>query len=196
MTTITSKNGTEITLEITGTQEAPEITAEKFTVQGVKVYGKATIHEHMSGAKTTTEAGLLFWKSQKVYIQCAAAMPAIQAAIAELPHKQYLARKITVAVGADGDICTIFVWEFDKSLTTKAGTHIADGTMGVYLDSKGITEIEIADAVKMWADEKEAAHIKANEAGNARAQAMFDADEAEVGYDQACENADIPKFLR
>lgn len=189
---ITAKNGTEIELTITGTQETPEITAEKFVVQGVKVYGKATTHTSLRRSPGS-EAGLLFWTSRTVYIQCADAMPAIQAAIAELPHKQYWAQKVETVIDADGDRCTVQKWEFDRRLQTEKGTSIAESEMGSYLDSKNITEILITDAVQMWADEKEETHIKANKAGNARAKAMFDVDVAEVGYQQACENADIPK---
>ncbi len=201
MTTITSKNGTEITLEIAGTQEEPKITAERFVIAGNTVYGAATIQKH-SGRKGSveyrnTEAGLHFSEpTQMIYVQCAAAMPAIRAAIAELPHEEYWARKIERKIDADGDICTVQKWEFDDLLCTEAGSIISEREMESYLDSKGITEIEIADAVKMWADEKEATRIKANEAGNARAKAMFEADEVEVGYHQACENAGIPRGMR
>ena len=197
-TTIVSKNGTEITLEITGTQEEPKITSEKFVIGGNRVPScEPTIHDHMPGNRNT-DAGLLFRRimEQNVYVQCAASIPAIRETIAKLPHKHYWARKVEDTVDADGDICTVERWEFDKALQTEAGTYITESEMGSYLDSKLIVDIEIADAVKMWADEKEAAHITANEAGNARAKAMFDADEAEVGYEQACENADIPEFLR
>jgi len=187
MMQITSKNGTEIVLEITGTQEAPIITAKPFRIVGNTVQGIAKIqHWTHKGA----EEGL-FFRTPKTYVQCAAAMPAIRAAIAELPHKEYWARKVERKIDADGDICTVQKWEFDTGLTTEAGTHIAESEMGSYLDSKEITEIEICDAVAMWAEEKEAARIEANEAGNARAKAAFEDDEADAGYDQACENAGI-----
>ncbi len=193
---IISKNGTEITLAISRTQEAPKIVAEKFEIGGKKVYGAATVQPRMAGTKQKTEAGLFFWTPQRTYVQCAAAMPMIWAAIAELPHKEYWARKVDDTTDADGDIIAIQRWEFDKLLETEAGTTIGEERMGDFLDSKGITEIKIVDAVKMWAEEKEEAHIKANEAGNARAKAIFEADEAEEGYNQACENAGIPRWMR
>lgn len=197
---ITSKNGTEITLTISGTQEDPKITAERFVVRGKKMYGAATILQHLgrkgSQEYRTTEAGLLFKEAQRTYIQCADAMPAIRAAVADLPHKQYWARKVDDIIDLDGDRCPVTRWEFDRALKTEKDTYISESEMGSYLDSKGVTEIEIADAVRMWADEKEEVRIKANEAGNKRAKAMFDADVAEVGYRQACENAGIPKHLR
>ena len=197
---IISKNGTEITLEISGTQEETKIIAEKFTIVGKKVYGDAVLCDHYgkkgSSEYNSTEAGLLFWTAQKTYVQCAEAMPAIQGAIAALPHKEYWARKVQDTVDADGDICTVHVWEFDKVLKTEKTTWITETEMGLFLDSKTITEIKIDDAVQLWADEKEETHLKAEEKGNARAKAMFEADEAEEGYDQACENAGIPSFMR
>jgi len=194
--TITSKNGTDITLAISGTQEAPKITADRFEIAGNQVYGAATILPHFR-KNDGSEPGLLFRDMpQNIYIQCADAMPAILAAIAELPHKQYWARKVDDTVDADGDRCLVTRWEFDRMLQTERGTVITEGRMGDFLDSKDITEIEIADAVRMWAEEKEEAHIKANEAGNKRAKAIFDDDEADAGYTQACENAGIPKELR
>ena len=100
-------------------------------------------------------------------------------------RKQYWARKAEV-------------WEFDKSPSTDFCTtiadDIADDIIGAYLDSKGITEIEIGVAVKMWLDEREEVHTKI--IASPEAKAMFDADEAEVGYQQACENVGIPTFLR
>lgn len=192
MTTITAKNGTKIALDITGTQEAPAIIADAFTMQGKNVGGVATLqHWRHKGA----EEGLFFRKAN-VYVQCAAAMPTIRAAIAELPPAQYWARKTSKTVDADGDICTVDVWKFDKTLRTEAGTIISESEMEHYLNSKGITEIEIADAVKMWAGEREGAKIKANKEGNLRADAVFDADVAEVGYAQACENAGSPREVR
>lgn len=193
MTKITSKNGTEITLAITGTQEDPNITAERFEIGGNAVYGAANIQHWKSKG---VEEGLFFRRPQQIYVQCAASMPAIRAAIAELPNKEYWARKIERKIDADGDICTVLKWEFDSILSTEVGSIISESEMGSYLDSKGITEIEIADAVKMWADENEAARIKANEAGNARAKAMFNADVAEVGYQHACENVGILRGCR
>lgn len=188
-TEITSKNATEITLEITGTQEEPKITAKKFMIGGNKVYGTANIqHWKNKGA----EEGLFFNTPQQTYVQCATAMPVIRAAIAELPHKKYYALKPEHKIDVDGDICTVQKWEFGRRLKTEKDTYITDSEMGSYLDSKGITKIEIADAVKMWADEKEAAHIKANEAGNVRAKWAFEEDVGEAGHNQACENANIP----
>ena len=183
---------------ISGMQEDPTISADKFEIAGNKVPScHPTIHEHMPG-NTGTEAGLLFCRimEQNVYVQCADQLPMIRAAIAELPHKHYWARKVNDTVDADGDIVAIQRWEFDKLLETEAGTTIGEERMGDFLDSKGITEIKIVDAVKMWAEEKEEAHIKANEAGNARAKTIFEADEAEEGYNQACENAGIPRWMR
>ena len=192
-TKITAKNGTEIVLEITGTREEPKITAERFEISGNKVYGAANIQHWKNKG---VEEGLFFRRSQQIYIQCAAAIPAIRAAIAGLPHKEYWARKIERKIDADGDICIVHKWEFDKLLKTENDIYIPESEMGSYLDSKGITEIEIADAVKMWAGETEAVRIKANDAGNARAKAMFGVYVAEVGHNQACENVGIPRGCR
>jgi hypothetical protein len=174
-------------------QEGPKITAEKFIIGDNKVYGTANIQHWKNKG---VEEGLFFHTPQQTYVQCATAMPAIRAAIAELPHKEYYAQKLERKINADGDICTVQKWAFGRRLKTEKDTYITDSEMGLYLDSKGITKIEITDAVKMWADEKEAARIKANEAGNAKAKWAFEADVGEVGHNQACENAGIPIGMR
>jgi len=195
---ISSKNGTEIEITITGSQEEPVIAAKRFEIGGNKVPScNPMIMDHAPGNRNT-EAGLLFPRimEQNVYVQCASSMPAIMAAIAELPHKKYWAQKVDDVIDADGVMIRVQVWDFDKILSTESNTIISETEMGYFLDSKHITKIEIADAVKLWADENEAARMKVNESGNARARAMFEDDEADAGYEQACENAGIPKSLR
>lgn len=192
--TITSKNGTDVPLVISGTQEEPTITvSDVFAIAGTTVFGNAKIQNWKNKG---LEEGLFFQKPQKIYVQCAEEMPRIREAISELPHKRYWARRRLEIIDADGDLIEVSEWDFDRLLKTEAGTVIAESEMGKYLESKGITRIEIHDAVRMWADAKEASRTKANEAGAKRAQAMFDDDEADAGYGQACENAGIPHELR
>ena len=190
---VQSRAGT-FSVEVSGTQENPIVcTTEPFMAGGIrKVDGDAVVSD---GSVRKAQPGLYF-RSGDVYIQCPDAVKEIQAAIAELPHKVYWARKVKEVLNADGDKIEVEKWHFDCGCWTERGTFISETAMGWFLDAKGITEIEIVDAVKMWADEKEDAHIKANEEGNKHAEAIFQDDEADQGYEQACENAGIPRFLR
>ena len=189
---IKSKNGMDVDINISGTQENPKITAKKFNVQGKTVSGEATIqHWKHKGV----EEGLYFRKSD-VYMQCASAMPKIKNAISNLPPEKYYAQKTENIIDSDGYKIPVQKWLFDKPMETEKGTTITEDRMASFLDSKKIEKIEIDDAIKMWADEREAVYIRVNRDGNKRAQAIFDDDVVDVGYKQACENAGIPKHLQ
>jgi len=192
--TIKAKSGADIPLTISGTQEKPRISADgSFKMGGKKVTGRADIqHWKSKGA----EEGL-FFGNPKVYVQCAAEISKVKDIIAKLPRERYMAKKVDVTVDADGQKITTGKWKFDKaSMRTERDTLIPDWEMSSFLDEKGIDEIEIKDAIEMWAEEKEEKYLSRNIKGDKRAKAMFEADVAEVGYDQACENAGIPKNLR
>jgi len=190
---IESEAGT-FNVSVSGTQEQTIIVADPFMAGGkVKIQGRATI-QHWT--EKGLEEGLHFLVGRGIYIQCPKGITEIREAIAELPHKKYWARKIKEVQYADGDNIEVVVWKFDCGCWTEKSTLISDMEMGRFLDRRGITEIEIDKATKMWADEKEEAHTKADEEGNKRIQAIFDDDEADAGYEQACENAGIPKFLQ
>ena len=107
-----------------------------------------------------------------------------------------MAKKVDVTIDADGHKISTGKWKFDTSMRTENDTLIPDWNMSHFLNEKGIAEIEIKDAIKMWEDEKEAKYLSRNIKGDKAAKAMFEADVAEVGYNQACENAGIPKNLR
>jgi len=189
---IESKAGT-FNVSISGTQEEPKIEIRKFVATNGMTIGGSAILQHRKGQ----QPGLfLRVRTEKVYIQCPVGVEKIRQEIATLPHKKYWARKVKETIYADGYNVKLKVWKFDCACWTEKSTLISDTEMGRFLDAKDIREIEICDAVKMWADEKEKAHIKANEDGGKRARAIFDDDEGEAGYWQACENPGIPKFLR
>jgi len=190
---ITAKNGTEIPLVISGTQDNPTIKADgSFMMGGKKVTGTANIqHWKSKGA----EEGL-FFQQPKVYVQCAAEMSKVRDSISKLPVDKYMAKKVDVTIDADGHKISTGKWQFDRIMETVDGTLIPDWEMSRFLDKKGINEIEIKDAVKMWAEEKEAKYLSRNIEGDKKAKEMFEADIVEVGYHQACENAGIPKNLR
>lgn len=179
---------------ISGTQEEPTIKAESFLAGGkVKVQGKATL-QHWT--KKGLKEGLHFDIGTGIYIQCPEGIDKIRAEIAKLSHKIYWARKIPVTIDSDGYKINTTRWEVDGICQTEKGTLISEGHLTNFLDKKGIVEIIKSDAMKLWAEENEESYIKINEEGNKRAKALFEDDESEVGYWQACENAGIPKFLR
>lgn len=181
-----------VEIEISGTQEETKIIAKPFEIQGRKSGGEAVIqHWKHKGA----EEGLYF-RNGDTYMQCASEMPRIKDAIAQLSHKKYFAQKVAKEINSDGYIIDTTEWKFGCMPITEKGTVVTETEMGRFLDAKNIIEIEMHEAMKLWASEKEEAHIKANVEGNKRAKAIFDDDESDQGYDQACENAGIPKFLR
>lgn len=189
---IKSKSGMRVEIEISGTQEETKIIAKPFEIQGRKSGGEAVIqHWKHKGA----EEGLYF-RNGDTYMQCASEMPRIKDAIAQLSHKKYFAQKVAKEINSDGYIIDTTEWKFGCMPITEKGTVVTETEMGRFLDAKNIIEIEMHEAMKLWASEKEEAHIKANVEGNKRAKAIFDDDESDQGYDQACENAGIPKFLR
>lgn len=189
---IKSKSGMKVEIEISGTQEEPKIVTKPFEIQGRKSGGAAVIqHWKRNGA----EEGL-FFQDGDTYMQCATEMPRIREAIAQLPHKKYFAQKVGKEINSDGYIINTTEWKFGCMPITENGTVVTENEMGRFLDAKGITQIEMHEAMKLWADEKEEARIKANIEGNKRSKAIFDDDESDQGYNQACENAGIPKFLR
>ena len=186
---IVTKSGMKLNItEIAGTREEPIIVVADFTVQGKSTGGNAII-QHWS--RQNVEEGLYFRKGD-VYCQCAAAMPAIRDAIAQLPHKKYFARKVERIIDSDGYQIPVSEWRIDTMAHRADGKLIGDTELGRFLETMGVTEIEICDAEKLWNEHHDLAAIQKREAiGARRAQMMFDDDAADQGYAQACENAGI-----
>lgn len=189
---INSKAGV-FSVSVSGTQEEPKIDIEEFTTpMGMKVGGSAIIQQWKG-----YQPGLfLRVGGEKVYIQCAEGIERIRGKIEKLPHKVYMARKVPITIDSDGYKIETMRWEVEGLCETEKGTLISESRLTNFLDWKDIMEITVKEAMKLWAQEKEEEYIKVNEEGNKRDKAMFDADVAEVGYHQACDNAGIPKFLR
>lgn len=183
---ITTKSGIKLRITITGTQEEPIIVAEDFQVQGKKVGGKATIQHWTSH---NVEEGLYF-DSGDVYFQCAPSMPAIRDEISKLPQKKYYIRKYTEILDSDGYQIPVQKWKFEKYPRRVDGNIITERSMTDFLDSLGITEIEVSEAEKLWNENHDIAKMqKVETEGRKRAQAIFNDDVADQGYLQACENA-------
>ena len=184
---ITTKSGMKLNVtEISGTQEEPVIVVADFIVQGKNVGGQAII-QHWSSQNV--EEGLYFRKGD-AYCQCAAAMPAIRGAISQLPHKKYFARKVERIIDSDGYQIHVQEWKIDRMAHRADGNLIGETELGRFLDTRGITEIEICEAEKLWNESHDLVAIQKREAeGRRRAQAIFDDDEADQGYAQAWENA-------
>jgi hypothetical protein len=183
---ITSKSGMRISIEISGTQEEPIIAAQDFSVQGKKVGGNAVI-QHWG--RQNVEEGLYF-RLGDAYMQCAAAMPVIREAIAQLPHKKYYARKVERVIDSDGYQIPVQEWKIDRMAHRADGNLIGETELGRFLDSQNVTEIEIGEAEKLWNENHDLAAMQKIEVeGHRRARAIFDDDAADQGYAQACENA-------
>ena len=114
------------------------------------------------------------------------------AEIARLPHKKYFARKVERNIDSDGYQISVKEWKIDRMAHRADGNLIGETELGRFLDKKGIAEIEICEAEKLWNESHDLAAIQKREAESARrARAIFDDDAADQGYAQACENAGI-----
>lgn len=150
-----TKTGLEIEVEIDGTQEEPIITVTPFKAAGRNIGGEAHIQHWKS--KGLDEG--LYCATGDAYFQMAAAMPTIREAIATLPHKIYMARKVTEIVNLDGDRCPVTQWHFDMPgcciVSPKTGEIIGAENMAQFLNSIGVTEMEITEAAHLWSEANE-----------------------------------------
>lgn len=198
---IITKSGTEIEIEIAGTQERPAIVMKTQTIKGRSIGGVCTIAASQKRTKpgVPAEADSLYVESAKGFIQMDLAP--IRAAIAALPHFVYMARKVSETVNSDGYEIELKTWKIEGSRTTKNGYYLSDDQLGDFLDRKGIAEIETAKAVEMWSVEHEtpeklAARKTANERGNRIAQHFADMEEMESGKPLAEERDPTPYHPR
>lgn len=152
MMKLKTKTGFEIEVEIAGTQEEPVITVTPFKASGRTIGGPANIQHWKSKG---LEEGL-YCATGDAYFQMAAAMPTIREAIAGLPHKIYMARKVTEIVNLDGDRCPVTRWQFECLITSpKTGEIIGAESMARFLNSIGVSEMEITEAARLWSETNE-----------------------------------------
>lgn len=155
MMKLKTKTGFEIEVEIAGTQEEPVITVTPFKASGRTIGGPANIQHWKSKG---LEEGL-YCATGDAYFQMAAAMPTIREAIAGLPHKIYMARKVTEIVNLDGDRCPVTKWHFDTAgcliTSPKTGEIIGAESMARFLDSIRVSEMEIVEAARLWSEANE-----------------------------------------
>lgn len=155
---VISKSGLKLVLEISGTQEEPKIVlapvAGKPTVKGpcrIAASQKRTV------PGVPSKADSLYVEAAKGFIQLDLAP--IYEAIAALPKKVRMARKVTETRNLDGDVCPVSVWKWDTPecciVSPKTGAIIGGKSMARFLDRMGITEIEISKAAQMWSDSNE-----------------------------------------
>lgn len=155
---VISKSGLKVTLEISGTQEAPIIVIESVSGKpAVKGPCRIAASQKRTVPGVPAKADSLFVESVKGYLQMDLA-PAYEA-IAALPKKVCMARRVTETRNLDGDVCPITVWEWDTPecciVSPKTGAIIDGKSMARFLDGMGITEIEISKAAQMWSDANE-----------------------------------------
>ena len=188
---IKSKTGYVFEAQVTGLQEKHHIYILPFNAQGRTIEGKAIIGRQ---SRDDNDRGLYIGKG---FIRCSnEELRKIENQIKKLPHRHYYAKKQEEIVSVDGNALSILRWHFDKLMTTAKGTIIMDVEMGAFLDTKKITEIELSEAIQLWSEEKETEHITIEKQGAKYAKAVFDDDELEVGFAQACDNAGLPSFLQ
>ena len=166
-------------------------------LRGILFWGGSNFVHHLIGQKTkqdvlfTLPLNVLSWidETENREQEKDGRVQAIEA------EKQYI-RKVTETLYSDGYNIPHEKYVCDHLLVTAKKTIIQASVMFDFLAGKNIDRILVVDAVKMWAEEKEEAHLKAQKIGLERARAIFEDDEADAGYDQACDNAGIDKFLR
>ena len=150
-----TKTGFEVDVTVEGTQEEPIIAVTPFKANGRTIGGEARIQHWKSKG---LEEGL-YCSTGDAYFQMAAAMPVIREAIAKLPHKIYMARKVTEIVDLDGDRCPVTKWHFDMAgcliTSPKTGEIIGAESMARFLESIGVTEMEITEAARLWSEVNE-----------------------------------------
>lgn len=197
---VISKSGLKLTLEISGTQEEPVIVL-------APVAGKPTVKGpcRIAASQKRTKPGIpsqadsLYVEAAKGYIQLD--LTSIRAAIAALPKKVYMARKVAEIIDLDGDRCPVQTWKIEGSRTTEAGYYLQDSELGDFLDREGITEIETTRAVEMWSakyetPEKLAARKAANEQGSRIMQHFADMEEMENGRPLSTPRDPTPAYPR
>ncbi|MCK9570651.1 hypothetical protein M0R72_17010 [Candidatus Pacearchaeota archaeon] len=155
---VISKSGLKLALEISGTQEEPVIILEP-------IPGKPAVKGpcHIAASQKRTIPGVpakadsLFVEAAKGFLQMD--LKPIYEAIAALPHKVYMARKVAETRNLDGDVCPTSVWKWDTPecciVSPKTGAIIGGKSMARFLDGQGITEIEISKAAQMWSEVNE-----------------------------------------
>ena len=174
-------------IELTGTQEKPIIYAEKHILSnGVCIQGEAKIqHWTHKGLKPG-----LYFKIGGVYVQCSEGIGTIKKEIIKLPIEKKFARKELERITSNGSI-TVEKWVFDCAMWDSNGGFISESEMERFLDKKGIKEIEIDEAIKLYENRP---LKKRNDKYNA--QFEFEIYTEESGYTEACENVGIPTHLR
>jgi hypothetical protein len=106
-----------------------------------------------------------------------------------------VAKKMMVKISADGESFEAERWQLPrKILKTEKGTIIPEERMIRFLDQKNLKEIDIDEAIKMWAVEKEDAHLKNEERGKKKAQAIYNDDAADQGPRQATANLGLKSW--
>jgi hypothetical protein len=69
----------------------------------------------------------------------------------KLPEKQYTARKVKETINSDGYPIQIERWDIDGgSRTTSTGKYLNDSELGDFLDSVGITDVSVKDAIALY----------------------------------------------
>jgi hypothetical protein len=180
-----TKSGTAIEVEISGFQESPIIIMKPQVLKGMTIGGEGSIAASQKRTgKTPAPVDSLYFKPAFFQMDLAP----VYAAIAALPRKVCMARKVVEIIDLDGNRCPVQKWTFDGICKSpKTGDYIAEDEMAQFLNDKNLSDIEITKACQMWADENEtdekiAARKAANERGNKIAQHFADMEEMENGH--------------
>jgi len=176
-----TKSGIEIEIDISGTQEEPKIMMVPQILKGVEIGGEGMIaaSQKRSRPGVPMKADSLFFRPAFFQVDLAP----VRVAIAALPRKIYMARKVQETRNIDGDIFEVDIWKIEGERTTKKGHYLQDSILGDFLDRKGITETETTKAIEMWSAEHETPEKLAKRAEETRKMVALNqqwADEEEM----------------
>ena len=143
-------SGVDIPIKVSGYKQNPEITIDPpFTTKtGLRIAGSGQIITTKVNGKPRSVLKINTTKGPAMLTVDTAQ---IKGAADKLPEKQYAARKVKETINSDGIPIEIERWNIDGgSRTTSTGRYLNDSELGDFLDSVGIKDISVKDAIALY----------------------------------------------
>jgi len=143
-------SGVDIPLKVSGYKQNPEIAIDPpFTTKtGLRIAGSGQIISTKINGKPRD---VLRVNTAKGPAMLTVDTAQIKGAADKLPEKQYAARKVKETINSDGIPIEVERWNIDGgSRTTSTGRYLNDSELGSFLDSVGITDTSVKDAITLY----------------------------------------------
>lgn len=143
-------SGVDIPIKVSGYKQNPEITIDPpFTTKtGLRIAGSGQIITTKVNGKPRSVLKINTTKGPAMLTVDTAQ---IKGAADKLPEKQYAARKVKETINSDGIPIEIERWNIDGgSRTTASGRYLNDSELGDFLDSVGIKDASVKDAIALY----------------------------------------------